>query len=215
VSKPSRAEKHGVPFWESLHSWSHPQASLPPEVLSVIASAAAKGGDAGIILTLALFSMHLVQLDWQFISMNCWMTLFLSVQVVHTQESWYQVDPVICLAAGIWIGKLWMQLIECRFLPRAMRCTWEGSLHPNCVERRCKSSPIDAKDSYEYLFGLFQKVYSCPNVFAPGRMHSTPSTTCFAPKAVPSFMVRIQAPTCMGIWSSSHSNSCFIEVPIS
>jgi len=46
VSKPSTADKHGVPFWESLHSWSHPQASLPPEVLSVIASAAAKGGDA-------------------------------------------------------------------------------------------------------------------------------------------------------------------------
>jgi len=106
VSKPSTADKHGVPFWESLHSWSHPQASLPPEVLSVIASAAAKGGDAGIILTLALFSMYLVQLDWQFISINCWMTLFLSFQVVHTQESWCQVDPVICLAAGIWIGKL-------------------------------------------------------------------------------------------------------------
>jgi hypothetical protein len=81
-----------------------------------------------------------------------------------------------------------MQLIECRFLPRAMRCTWEGSLHPNCVEGRCKSSPIDAKVSYEYLFGLFQKEYSCPNVFEPGRMHSTPSTTCFAPKAVPSSM---------------------------
>lgn len=40
-------EKLGAIFWNSLHSWIHPQSSLPPAVLSVISSAAARGGEAG------------------------------------------------------------------------------------------------------------------------------------------------------------------------
>lgn len=40
-------EKLGATFWNSLHSWIFPQSSLPPAVLSVISSAAARGGEAG------------------------------------------------------------------------------------------------------------------------------------------------------------------------
>ena len=40
-------EKLGATFWNSLHSWVHPQSSLPPAVLSGISSAAARGGEAG------------------------------------------------------------------------------------------------------------------------------------------------------------------------
>lgn len=40
-------EKLGGSFWNSLHSWIFPQSSLPPAVLSVVSSAAARGGEAG------------------------------------------------------------------------------------------------------------------------------------------------------------------------
>ncbi|KAG0618416.1 hypothetical protein M758_4G062500 [Ceratodon purpureus] len=41
-------EKLGSTFWNSLHSWIHPQSPLPPAVLSVISSAAARGGEAEV-----------------------------------------------------------------------------------------------------------------------------------------------------------------------
>lgn len=43
-------EKLGATFWNSLHSWIYPQSSLPPAVLSVITSIAARGGEAGMVL---------------------------------------------------------------------------------------------------------------------------------------------------------------------
>ncbi|XP_024366090.1 uncharacterized protein [Physcomitrium patens] len=39
-------EKLGATLWSSLHSWVYPQSTLPPAVLSVISSAAARGGEA-------------------------------------------------------------------------------------------------------------------------------------------------------------------------
>jgi hypothetical protein len=56
-------EKLGATFWNSLHSWIHPQSSLPPAVLSVISSAAARGGEAGnphkLFLTLNMLAVHI------------------------------------------------------------------------------------------------------------------------------------------------------------
>ena len=43
------AENLGATFWNSLHSWIYPQSSLPPTVLSVMSSTAARGGEAGMV----------------------------------------------------------------------------------------------------------------------------------------------------------------------
>lgn len=44
------SEKRGAMFWQSLHSWVHPQATLPPTMLTAISTAAARGGEAGAFL---------------------------------------------------------------------------------------------------------------------------------------------------------------------
>ncbi|KAG0630262.1 hypothetical protein M758_1G166000 [Ceratodon purpureus] len=50
--KVASAEKLGATFWNSLHSWVYPQSSLPPSMLSVISTTAARGGEAeGIFLS--------------------------------------------------------------------------------------------------------------------------------------------------------------------
>ena len=45
------SEKRGAMFWQSLHSWVHPQATLPPTMLTAISTAAAWGGESGAFLS--------------------------------------------------------------------------------------------------------------------------------------------------------------------
>lgn len=57
------SEKRGAMFWQSLHSWVHPQATLPPTMLTAISTAAARGGEAGAFLSPKLINYIDLVLD--------------------------------------------------------------------------------------------------------------------------------------------------------
>lgn len=62
------SEKRGAMYWQSLHSWVHPQATLPPTMLTAISTAAARGGEAGAFLSPKLINYIDLVLD---IDLDC------------------------------------------------------------------------------------------------------------------------------------------------